>query len=101
MRGWCVCSGLVGGAWENVEGTLRGAQLQPPNHPHCTPPSCPPADGQWLFLCPLNLRMLLLHYGSYAACPPAVSAKASAEGCSQRGNSPLSVYNTGGWWELL
>lgn len=33
------------------------------------------ADGQWLFLCPLNLRMLLAHFGSYPACPPAITAK--------------------------
>lgn len=32
-------------------------------------------DGQWLFLSPLNLRMLLAHYGSYAACPPTITAK--------------------------
>ncbi|KAL4420636.1 hypothetical protein ABPG75_010292 [Micractinium tetrahymenae] len=33
------------------------------------------ADGQWLFLCALNLRMLLARYGSYAACPPTFTAK--------------------------
>ncbi|PSC71813.1 RING finger 10 [Micractinium conductrix] len=33
------------------------------------------ADGQWLFLCALNLRMLLSHYGSYAACPHSLTAK--------------------------
>ncbi|KAL4855576.1 RING finger protein 10 [Chlorella vulgaris] len=33
------------------------------------------ADGQWLFLCPLNLRMLLARYGSYAACPATITAK--------------------------
>jgi hypothetical protein len=42
-------------------------------------PSCPrtlcPADGQWLFLYPLNLRMLLAHFGSYPACPPGITAK--------------------------
>lgn len=28
------------------------------------------ADGRWAFLHPLNLRILLAHYGSYGACPP-------------------------------
>lgn len=30
------------------------------------------ADGQWLFLHPMNVRMLLAHAGSYASCPPQV-----------------------------
>ena len=34
-----------------------------------------PADGQWLFLHPLNSRMLLQHFGAYASCPPTVTAK--------------------------
>jgi len=33
------------------------------------------ADGQWLFLHPLNLRCLLHAFGSYAACPPTVTGK--------------------------
>lgn len=33
------------------------------------------SDGQWLFLCPLNLRMLLAHYSAYPACPPTLSAR--------------------------
>ncbi len=37
------------------------------------------ADGQWLFLCPLNMRMLLAHHGGggggFAACPPLLSAR--------------------------
>jgi hypothetical protein len=48
-------------------------------HIHPPPPSPPgTADGQWLFLCPLNLRMLLAHCGSYPACPPTLTAKARA-----------------------
>ena len=30
------------------------------------------ADGQWIFLHPLNIRCLLEHYGSYDACPSCV-----------------------------
>ena len=33
------------------------------------------ADGQWLYLHPLNVRCLLAHYGSYAACPTTIHAK--------------------------
>lgn len=33
------------------------------------------ADGQWLFLHPLNLRCLLHAFGSYAACPPTVTGR--------------------------
>jgi hypothetical protein len=33
------------------------------------------ADGQWLFLHPLNLRCLLHAYGSYGACAPTVTGK--------------------------
>jgi hypothetical protein len=33
------------------------------------------ADGQWLFLHPLNLRCLLRRFGSYAGCPPTVRAR--------------------------
>lgn len=33
------------------------------------------ADGQWLFLHPVNLRCLLHHYGSYAACPASIKAQ--------------------------
>ncbi|GAB4820330.1 hypothetical protein N2152v2_007376 [Parachlorella kessleri] len=33
------------------------------------------SDGQWLFLHPLNSRMLLHHFGAYATCPPAITAK--------------------------
>jgi hypothetical protein len=33
------------------------------------------ADGEWLFLHPLNLRCLLHAFGSYAACPPTVTGR--------------------------
>jgi hypothetical protein len=33
------------------------------------------ADGQWLFLHPLNLRCLLHAFGSYGACPPTVTGR--------------------------
>ena len=34
------------------------------------------ADGQWLFLHPMNVRMLLAHAGGYANCPPQVWERA-------------------------
>ena len=34
------------------------------------------ADGQWLFLHPMNVRMLLAHAGSYANCFPQVCERA-------------------------
>jgi hypothetical protein len=36
------------------------------------------ADGQWLFLAPLDARILLSHYGSYEALPHAVTVRALA-----------------------
>jgi hypothetical protein len=33
------------------------------------------ADGSWLFLLPLNVRMLLAARGSYAACPARLTAR--------------------------
>ena len=42
------------------------------------------SDGQWLFLSPLNLKMLLAHHGSYAACPPLLTARVlEVEGVAQ------------------
>lgn len=32
-------------------------------------------DGQWTFLCPLNMRMLFSHFGSYYACPVKIRAQ--------------------------
>ena len=32
------------------------------------------ADGQWVFLNPLDMRALLGHYGSYEACPSTLTA---------------------------
>jgi hypothetical protein len=32
------------------------------------------ADGQWIFLDPLCVRILLAHYGSYEACPSVITA---------------------------
>lgn len=46
------------------------------------PTSLCTADGQWFFLCTLNLRMLLAHYGSYSAFPPNITAKASSSSSS-------------------
>jgi hypothetical protein len=31
-------------------------------------------DGQWIFLDPLCVRILLAHYGSYEACPSIITA---------------------------
>ena len=31
-------------------------------------------DGQWVFLCPLNMRMLHMHYGSYEKLPAFLTA---------------------------
>ena len=84
--------GLVGSCWAEgararlrpralLAGLLPLARADPSPLPR---PSSPPADGQWLFLCPLNLRMLLAHFGSYPACPRALAAKVSAPACRQR-----------------
>lgn len=33
------------------------------------------ADGQWVFMDPLNVRVLLAHYGTYDACPSTITAR--------------------------